>query len=319
MKRFFTLLFAFLLCLAPALAEEPRIGVCFYNGADTFIASYLIQMEALSLGRATLIIRDAENDQNRQNDQIGALLAGGVDALIVNPVDRTSAVYLIQMAQKQDIPIVFINREPLESDLRLYDKAYYVGIDPKQQGQLSGQLAAQYFIKSPGADRNRDGVLQLVLLKGEPGHQDAELRTRYALKALFDQGIAVEVLAEDSALWQRSLGQEKMAAFLNAYGERIECVLSNNDDMALGAIDALKAAGYFAGDKHMPVLGIDATAPALEALQAGTLYGTVFNDAKAQASAAFELALALARLETAEEKVIYVQSQSVTLTSPLPQ
>jgi ABC-type sugar transport system, periplasmic component len=320
-KCFLVLLSLLLLWAAPALAEMPHMGICIYNEKDTFMNSLSTRLQGLAPGRATVAVTDAQNDQNKQNDQIGQMLDAGVDVLIVNPVDRTAAVYLIQMAAKREVPIVFINREPLQSDLDLYEHAYYVGIDPKEQGTLSGQMAAQYFLNTPAADKNRDGVLQLVIVKGEPGHQDAELRTQYAIKALFENEVAVELISQDTAMWERSLGQEKMAALINAYGERIECVLSNNDDMALGAIDALKAAGYFSQERYIPVLGIDATAPAMEALRAGTLYATVVNDAQNQANAAFELALLLSSGERVNSenfpyemnnKVVYIKSRSIT-------
>ena len=93
-------------------------------------------------------------------------------------------------------------------------------------------------------------------------------------------------------MWVRTLAQEKMSHIIASYGERIECVLSNNDEMALGAIEALKAAGYFTAGKYMPVVGVDATAPALEALKEGTLLGTVLNDAVNQGEAILLLAVA---------------------------
>lgn len=312
-------LFALPVC---AHAGAPVLGLCIYNGQDTFIQSLFFHIEALSAGRANLMIEDAANDQNRQNDQIAGLLDAGIDALVVNPVDRTSAVYLIDMAKRAHIPIILVNREPFRGDLDRYELAYYVGIDPKEQGELSGQLAARYFLDHPSADKNGDGVMQIVMLKGEPGHQDAEHRTQSSLKAILSFGVTPEVLAQDSGMWERSQGQEKMAGFLNAFGDSIECVLCNNDDMALGAIDALKAAGYFSSGRFMPVLGIDATAPALEALRAGTLYGTVMNDAREQARAVLELALLLSSGAAITEdvfpyetsgKMVYVNSRVVTL------
>jgi methyl-galactoside transport system substrate-binding protein len=136
--------------------------------------------------------------------------------------------------------------------------------------------------------------MQYVMLKGEPGHQDAELRTKFSIKAVTDAGIKVEKVAEDTGMWDRVKGQEKMAAFLAAH-KNVEVVFANNDDMALGAIEALKAAGYFKDGKYMPVVGVDATAPALAALKDGTLLGTVLNDAKNQGKATFNLAYALAQ------------------------
>jgi len=133
------------------------------------------------------------------------------------------------------------------------------------------------------------------MLKGEPGHQDAELRTEFSIKVLTDSGIKIEKLAEDTAMWDRPKAQDKMSSFIAAYGDRIEAVFANNDDMALGAIEALKAAGYFKGGKFLPVVGVDATAPALQALEEGTLLGTVLNDAKNQGQATFNLAYDLAQ------------------------
>lgn len=321
--RLHTLALALVLfALAPhaaALAQEsrPTIGVCIYNMDDTFMASLQGVIARLAEGEADMLFYDSQNNQNTQNNQVDELLSRGVDALIVNPVDRTASVYLVQMAMQRDTPIIFINREPLREDLAQYDKAYYVGIDPKQQGYLAGTLVAEYFRAEPKADLNGDGKLQLVLFKGEPGHQDAELRTIYALQALSDQGVEVELLSEEVAMWQRVLGQERMAALLNAHGDSIECVISNNDEMALGAIDALKAAGYFSGDKYMPVFGNDATTPAMEALRQGSLYGTVYNNANSQGAAALSLALLLAGGEAVngdsfsypmEDKVVYIDS-----------
>ena len=132
------------------------------------------------------------------------------------------------------------------------------------------------------------------MLKGEPGHQDAEMRTKFAIKAIEDAGFKVEKIAEDTAMWDRVKGQEKMAAFLASSGDKIDVVITNNDDMALGAIEALKARGYFKDGKYMPVVGVDATAPALKALEEGTLYGTVLNDAVNQGKATFNLSNVLA-------------------------
>jgi methyl-galactoside transport system substrate-binding protein len=182
--------------------------------------------------------------------------------------------------------------------MKKWDKVYYVGARAEQSGTMEGQLIADYFKKNPDADKNKDGIIQYVMLKGEPGHQDAELRTKFAIKAIEDAGFKVEKVAEDTAMWDRVKGQEKMAAFLAAHGDKIEVVIANNDDMALGAIEALKAKGYFKDGKMMPVVGVDATAPALKALEDGTLLGTVLNDANNQGKATFNLANVLAQGQT---------------------
>ncbi|MHC1787598.1 MAG: galactose ABC transporter substrate-binding protein [Christensenellales bacterium] len=320
-KLLLTCLMLLLLLPSPARGEEPRVGLCMYSGKDTFIISLVNQLQAQAEGRVALDIVYAGLDQNRQNDQVRQMLAEGVDVLVINPVDRTSAVYLIALAKKAGVPVILINREPLGADLDSYALAYYVGIDPKQQGRLEGELTVRYFQEHPEADLNGDGQIQLVLLRGEPGHQDAELRSLYALRAINASRFKAIKLGEETASWEKAQGQERMAVMLNAYGGAIECVLSNNDDMALGAIDALKAAGYFTKDKTIPVIGVDATAPALDMIAEGPLYATVHNDALAQAEATMDLAVLLARGEqvTAENypfpmknRVVYIDSTAVT-------
>ena len=317
MKRILIILLCFIIVPFTGRAQKPRIGICAYAGRDTFILSMLSELRLEAGDAAELEIVSADGDQNLQNDQIQQFIRSGVDVLAVNPVDRTSAVYLIALAKTHDIPIILFNREPLREDLDSWEKAYYVGIDPKQQGRLQAKLALGYFDLHPEQDLNGDGIIQYVLLRGEAGHQDSELRSSALQKALNQSGLKAEKLAEESANWEKSQGQERMAVLLNTLGKRIECVLSNNDDMALGAIDALKAAGYFGAGVSIPVIGVDATASALEMIDQGALYATVQNNAQAQAQAIIQLALLLARGNeiTADlfpypldNKVVYIES-----------
>lgn len=272
-----------------------NIGCAIYKFDDTFMTGVrnAISAAAKEKGAAVDIV-DSQNAQPTQNDKIDLFITKRVNSLAINPVDRTAAGVIIDKAKRANIPVVFFNREPLPEDMKKWDKVYYVGAVAAESGTMSGQLLVDYWKANPAADKNKDGVMQYVMLKGEPGHQDAEFRTKYSIKAIQDAGIKVQKLAEDTGMWDRVKGQEKMAAFLAANGDKIEAVLGNNDDMALGAIEALKAAGYFKGGKFMPVVGVDATAPALQALQDGTLLGTVLNDAKNQGKATLNLAYVLA-------------------------
>ncbi|AIQ53587.1 galactose ABC transporter substrate-binding protein [Paenibacillus sp. FSL R7-0331] len=278
--------------------ETPKVGVAIYKFDDTFMTGVRNAIDAAAKGIATVDIVDSQNSQPTQNDKVDLFVTKKYDGMLINPVDRTAAGVIIDKAKAADIPVVFLNREPLPEDMKKWDKVYYVGAKAEESGTMSGQLIVDYWNAHPEADKNGDGVLQYVMLKGEPGHQDAELRTTYSIQAIEDAGIKVEKLAEDTAMWDRVKGQEKMAAFLGSHGDKIEAVLANNDDMALGAIEALKAQGYFTGDKYMPVVGVDATAPAVQALQDGTMLGTVLNDANNQGKAAITVAALLAKGET---------------------
>ncbi|OAB44596.1 galactose ABC transporter substrate-binding protein [Paenibacillus glacialis] len=285
-------------------SELPHIGVAIYKYGDTFMKGVRKSIKTNAEGRAKVEIVDSQNSQLTQNDKVDMFIMNKTKALLINPVDRTGAGINIEKAKTADIPVVFLNREPLADDMKKWDKVYYVGAKAEESGTMSGEIIADYWKSHPEADKNKDGVLQYVMLKGEPGHQDAELRTKYSIEAIEAAGIKVEKVAEDSAYWDRVKGQEKMATFLELKGGNIEAVLANNDDMALGAIDALKDAGYFKGDKYMPVVGVDAMDPAIEALEEGTMLGTVLNDANTQGKAALLLATLLANGEIpTKEKV----------------
>lgn len=279
---------------AGAPAGKPKIGVMIYKFDDTFMSYVRRTIEEGAKGKADLNVVDSQNQQPTQNDQVDQFLVQGYAALAINPVDRTAVSVIIDKVKAKNVPVVFFNREPTAADMGKWDKIYYVGAKAEQSGVLQGELVVDYWKANPGADRNKDSKIQYVMLTGEPGHQDALLRTEHSIKAITGAGLQVEKLAEDTAMWDRVKGQEKMAAFLAAHGDKIEVVLANNDDMALGAIEALKAAGYFTGDKFMPVVGVDATPPALDALEKGTLLGTVLNDAKNQGKATIDIAHALA-------------------------
>lgn len=280
---------------------EKTIGVAIYKFDDTFMTGVRNAITEAAKGKANVEIVDSQNAQPTQNDKVDLFITKRVSTLAINPVDRTAAGVLIDKAKQANIPVVFFNREPLKEDMQKWDKVYYVGAKAEESGTLSGEIIADHFKRHPEADKNKDGVLQYVMLKGEPGHQDAELRTKYSIEAVEKAGIKTEKLAEDTAMWDRVKGQEKMDAFLSAHGDKIEAVFANNDDMALGAIEALKAKGYFTGNRFMPVVGVDATAPALQALEEGTLLGTVLNDAQNQGKATLELANVLAEGKTPDK------------------
>lgn len=296
-------------------ASDVSIGSCVYKFDDTFMTGVRNVMTARAgeLG-AKIDIVDSQNKQPTQNEQVDTFITKGVSALIVNPVDLTAAGPIITKAKDADLPIVLQNRQPSEEDMGAYDKAYYVGCRAEQSGTMSGEIIADYFKANAGADKNGDGKVQYVMLQGEPGHQDMTLRSEYAPKAIEEAGFGVDQLAADTAMWDKVKATDLMKAFISSQGiDKIEAVLCNNDDMALGAIEALKAEGYNTGDaaKYIPVVGVDATAPALEAMKDGSLLGTVLNDSASQGTASVNIAVAVAQgKEVNDESVGYPVTDS---------
>ncbi len=308
MRRLF-LLSLFILAIqlsssASGNKEELFIGVSIYRSDDAFTEEERQWIEKESLGQIPVKVRAAENKQSLQNDHIAQFIEEGAAAIIVNPVDRTASGAIIEKCRQADIPLVFINREPLADDMAIWDKVYYVGARAEAAGRFEARIFINYWFNHPEADKNGDGKLQFVIIKGEPGHQDTELRSEYLMKTLAEAGIVIDRLDEDTALWERERAEDLMSAFLASHGDSIEAVFANNDQMALGAIDALQNAGYFSNGRYMPVIGCDAIPDGLEALDDGTLLGTVLNDAEGQGKAAYRIAYELASGRIPDEAAI---------------
>lgn len=313
MKKTLTALAAGVMLASVAMTaqadDDVLIGSCIYKFDDTFMTGVRNNMQkaADALG-AEIELVDSQNRQPAQNDQVDTFITKGVTALVVNPVDRSAAGPLVDKAKSANLPIVFINREPDKAILDGWDKAWYVGAKAEESGTIGGELIAEYFKSHPEADKNGDGVLQYILIKGEQGHQDATLRSEYCVKAMKDAGLKIEEIGSDNANWDKVQGHDKMKNFITSKGiDAIEAVLANNDDMALGAIEALKSEGYNTGKdpkKFIPVVGVDATAPALQAIAAGQMLGTSLNDAYNQGTAAVRIAVQASKGEPVTDDAI---------------
>ena len=277
---------------APA-AEKLSIGLTAYKFDDNFIALFRKAFEAEAAAKADTVevtAIDSQNSVATEKEQIEAVLEKGVKAFAINLVDASAADGIINLLKEKNIPVVFYNRKPSDGAIASYDKLYYVGIDPNAQGIAQGELIEKLWKENPDLDLNKDGVIQYVMLTGEPGHPDAVARTKYSISTLNDHGIKTEELHQDTAMWDTATAKDKMDAWLSGpNGSKIEVVICNNDGMALGAIESMKATG-----KILPTFGVDALPEALVKIEAGEMAGTVLNDAKGQASATFNMVVNLA-------------------------
>ena len=295
-KKVFTLatLAASMMFGFAAHAADTKIGVTVYKYDDNFMSEVrkAIDKDAKASPDVQLLMNDSQNSQSTQNDQVDVMLAKGVKALAINLVDPAAAPVVIEKARAAGIPVVFFNKEPSRKALDSYDKVYYVGTDSKESGVIQGELIAKQWKATPAWDLNKDGVIQYVLLKGEPGHPDAEARTTYVIRTLNDKaGIKTQQLQLDTAMWDTAQAKDKTDAWLSGTNaNKIEVVIANNDAMAMGAVEALKAHNK----SSIPVFGVDALAEALAMVKSGAMAGTVLNDADNQAKATFDLAKNLA-------------------------
>ncbi|WP_421535434.1 galactose/glucose ABC transporter substrate-binding protein MglB [Morganella morganii] len=307
MKKHFVLagVAAAMLFGAAAQAQaDTRIGVTIYKYDDNFmsIVRKALEKDAKNSPEITLLMNDSQNDQSKQNDQIDVLLAKGVKVLAINLVDPAATPVIIDKAKSNDIPVVFFNKEPSRKALDSYDKAWFVGTDSKESGVIQGELIAKHWAANPAWDLNKDGKIQYVLIKGEPGHPDAEARTTYSVKTLNEKGIPTEQLQLDTAMWDTAQAKDKMDAWLSGpNADKIEVVIANNDAMAMGAVEALKAHNK----TNIPVFGVDALPEALSMVKSGAMAGTVLNDAENQAKATMAITKNLAEGKPAAEGTNY--------------
>lgn len=300
MKRLITCALA-LMTLSGCTAAQPvsekiKIGVTVYDSYDTFISELMDDFDSdiTSKGNITLEKYDASKTQSTQNKQVEKMIEDGCNVICVNLVDRTAPKKIIDLAKANNVPIVFFNRELVAEDLQQWSGLYYVGANAEESGVMEGQVAANAWKAAPAADKNGDGIIQYVVLEGEAGHQDAIVRTEKSVNTLIDEGLKVDKVASPIANWNCSQAQTRMASLLSQYTkDGIEMVLNNNDDMALGVIDAYQAASI--PQSEWPIIvGIDGTKPGLEAVANGEMAGTVYNNKEGQANAMANLAAALA-------------------------
>ena len=280
---------------APAATEPTtyKVGVCIYKFDDNFMTLYRQEIENYfktlesDTVKYEVTIVDGKGDMAEQTNQVDTFLAQGVDVLIVNLVQSSSAATITEKCQAADVPVVYINREPEAADMKAWDKICYVGADARQSGTYQGEIIASLPDKG---DVNGDGTVSYVMIMGDPENVDAQYRTEFSIKALTDAGIKVEELFKQRGDWAQEKGQELAATALSQFGDKIDVIFCNNDGMALGAAQAIASAGRTVGT-DIYLVGVDALDECVEMVKAGTMTGTVLNDHIGQSHAAVDCAI----------------------------
>jgi len=270
-----------------------------------------MQNEAEDIGGITLDMQDGEDDPVKTNNKLETALTKGTTSIAICAPDRECTSELMNKCKAEDVPVVFFNMEPMEDTMEAYDKIYYVGANADESGDMCAQALINYWNKNTEiADKNGDGIMQIVVLQGEIGQQDVIIRTQAYEDTLKANGIEYEILAIDTANWDQAQALDKMNTWITSFGlDSIEGVLCNNDAMAMGAVQAALNNGYNKGeaDKFMPIVGIDATVEALQSMKDGALLGTVLNDRSGQSRAIISTLKALDAGQEINESIFDVE------------
>ena len=275
---------------------DKKVGISIYKFDDNFMTLYRTELvryltEDLGFKAENVVVQDGKGDQAEQTNQIQNFITQKYDVLILNLVQASSAPEITDMCKEAGIPVVYINREPDATEEERWESeglnATYVGCDARQSGTYQGEEILETANKG---DINGDGKVSYIMIQGDPENVDAQYRTEFSVKALTDAGMEVEELLKQRGDWDQTKGQEITANALSQYGDKIDVVFCNNDAMALGALQAIEAAGRTV-NKDIYLVGVDALVEVVENVMNDKMTGTVFNDYFGQAHKAADVAL----------------------------
>lgn len=286
---------AILATCSSAMAQSIGVSVAWFD--DNFLTSMRNAMEAEAEAQGYDIqFLDAQGDIGRQLSQTQSLAAQGVDAIIINPVDTAATGKMTEVATEEGIPLVYVNRQPEGDDLDS-DDVVFVGSDQK----LSGELQMKALAEKLGGEGN------VAIMLGELSSGATHQRTD-GVKEVAAEYPGIEIVAEQPADYQRTEAIDLMTNWVVG-GQEIDAIAANNDEMAIGALNAMRQLGI--SPEEIIVGGIDATRDALESMQNGELAVTVFQDPVGQGGGAVKSAIALAEGEAVDD-ITLVPFQLVT-------
>lgn len=279
-------------------ASAAKLGVSMAAFDDNFLTVLRNGMKnyAGSQKGVEIQFEDAQNDIGRQLSQVQNFIAQKVDAIIVNAVDTDATPKITRLASQAGIPLVYVNRQP--ADKNLPAKVAYVGSNEAESGTLQMKEVCR-LMKGKG---------NIVVMMGDLSNQSTRMRTKDVEDVIATpQCKGIKIVQKQTAKWQRTEGRDLMMNWLSA-GTQFDAVVSNNDEMALGAIQALKSANKL---NKTIVAGIDATQDGLTAMKAGDMKVTVFQNAAGQGRGAVDTALKLSKGEKVPS-IVWVPFELVT-------
>ena len=277
--------------------DLPILGAGIYSATDNFNSYIGRAITKASEGVFQVNVDDGQMDQSTQLNQIDTAIAKGASAIAVSVVDITAAPTIIQKCEDAgNLPLIFFNKEITDkSVVESYDNLYQVTSTGGDYGAaIQGQMILDYWSEHPEADKNGDGKIQMINIMGDPGHTASQPRSDYVKSTITDGGVEIEVLEEDTGMWDTAKAKEKMDAWISKYGDEIEFIVCANDAMALGALQSIEAAGFNTqgteSDQYIPIIGIDALPETLENIRSGEIMGSVLQDAQTQGQAIVAMA-----------------------------
>lgn len=282
-------------------SEKPiKAAVVLYSFDDLFISLVKQDLEEIQKNHSNNIVftfYDSKKNLTVQDKIINSILTDNFDIVLANLVNLNSKSIdsIIHEFKHRNIPLILFNVAPFVTDsIKSYEKALVIATDAAQSGVFQGQiLVNQWNSNKKSIDFNNDNMLQYIILTGPQDNKLAIDRTKSVISTLHSSGIQTQELGSKSCEWDRQCAKNATEDFFKKYGNKIEAIISNNDDMAIGAIEVLQKYGYNKGNKTrtIPVIGIDAVPEAQNLISKGFMTGTVIQDPYAMAESLYKVSL----------------------------
>lgn len=289
-----------------------RVGVFSKDFNDDYLMFLRKDFEDIQKnneGKVVFSFYDANFNQSTQNVDLENKLKEGIDLILLDIVNVNDIGELINKIAQNNVPVVVFNREPFTMDpIKSYKKAFYVGTDSKQGGTVQGKIIVDAWNNHKQLiDKNKDDVLQYIMLIGEKNNKTAIDRATYSISAIQQANIKTEELAAPILNWNTESAKNTVGALLLRHGDKLEAIISNDDSMAIGAIAALQQYGYNNGNKSkvIPVVGLDGIAEAKELVSKGFMLGTAAQETIDMANTIYTVGMNLVYDRNPIEGVLY--------------
>ncbi|RQN10981.1 galactose ABC transporter substrate-binding protein [Clostridium butyricum] len=271
-----------------------NVSVLLYKGDDKYINKVKMNLEKIqekNKDRINYKFYDGEEKQSIQNSQLEQILKEGTDLILLNIVDIDSAESVINKIKMNNIPVILFNREPISLEsIKSYGKALFIGADGAEAGRIQGKIINEAWKYKEKFDKNNDDVFQYILIKGEKNNVETQLRSKYVIMSLNEYGINTLEVASEYCNWDKDYAKLVVKSLFLRYGNVIEGIICNNDEMAQGSIEALHEFGYNMGNlnnNNVIVVGIDGLDEALELIKKKEMTGTVVQNIDEMAKALY--------------------------------
>ena len=280
-----------------------KVDVLIFNFNDLYLSTVKQSLENIQKeneNAVNFVFYDAKNNQAIQNETIDNLInKGNVNLLLLNLVDiREETIKdIIDKVKPKNIPIIFFNTEPKNINIiKSYPKSIIITTNAKESGILQGKILVDLWNNNKEAmDKNKDNILQYIMLQGQLNNESTIARTKYSISTINEAGIKTQALASTTGNWSQEAGRVAIESLFLKYSNNIEAIIANNDAMAIGAVEALQKYGYNKGDitKTIPVIGVDGVPAAKDLIQKGFMAGTVVQSPDDLAKALYTVGMNL--------------------------